>query len=73
MKAYYQNQLDQIKVIQPNCKLMENPMKRFRFVFPQQWENVFGIGVTICYFLQFFLPGNWFLIGRCFSIFKIGF
>ena len=73
MKAYYENKLDQIETIRPNFKLLESPVSRFRFALPQQWENIFGIGVTVCYLLQFFMPGNWFLIGRCFSVFKIGF
>ena len=73
MKTYYQNQLDQIETIHPKFKFTESPVSRLRFALPQQWENVLGIGVTVCYLLQLFMPGNWFLIGRCFSVFKIGF
>jgi hypothetical protein len=73
MRTYYQNKLDQIETIQPKFKLTESPGKHFRFVFPQRWEDIFGIGVTVCYLLQFLLPGNWFSIGRCLSVFKIGF
>ncbi len=73
MKAYYQNRLDQMEEIQPEFKLTENPSSRFRFALPQRWEDIFGIGVTVCYLLQLLVPGNWFSIGICFSVFKIGF
>ena len=73
MKAYYQNKLDQIEEIQPKFKLTEIPVGRFRFALPQQWEDLLGIGITVCYLLQLLLPGNWFSLGRCFSVFKIGF
>ena len=73
MKVYYQNKLNHIEEIQPNFKFTESPATRFRFVLSQRWEDIFGIGITVCYLLQLLLPGNWFSIGRCFSVFKIGF
>ena len=73
MKAYFQNRLDQIEKIDPKFRLTESPSNRFRFALSQQWEDILGLGITVYYLVQLLLPGNWFLIGRCFSIFKIGF
>ena len=73
MKAYYKNKLDQIEKIQPRFKLKKHAWSRPRFAHLQRWEDILGIGITACYLIQLLLPGNWFFIGRCFSVFKIGF
>ena len=73
MKIYYQKKLDHIEEIQPKFKLTARPANHFRLALPQRVEDMIGIGITLCYLLRLLLPGNWFLISRCFSIFKIGF
>jgi hypothetical protein len=73
MKRYYRARLEGIPELPRHEAFPESRTPRLRKRPSISWEDAAGFALTAAYFMQFFLPDRWFLIGRIVSVFRIGF
>lgn len=73
MHQYYMDRLTTLPEIDPQMVssrfALESDSKRH----PIQWDDILGYIITIIYLFQLVVPTNWFSLGRCLSVFKLGF
>ncbi len=73
MRRYYKDQLKSLQEIDPQIVssrfALQSDSKRHSI----QWDDILGYIITIIYLFQLVVPTNWFSLGRCLSVFKLGF
>ena len=73
MREYYQNMLDNLEPITLNTISLENGFIHTKSKWALSWDDILGSVVTAAYLLQLLIPTQWWSVGGCLPMFKIGF